>query len=350
MKLNVQATRRAAALMAIVLSPALTAAAAEPDALARPALKADRLQGRVFLGLAQAGSRLVAVGERGLIALSDDNGKSWRQAASPVSVTLTSVSFADAQAGWAVGHAGTILHTGDGGANWVVQLDGRRVAQLVQASGLDAVAAQLAADGPDKPFLDTQFTDARHGLAVGAYGLAVRTSDGGRSWESFMHQIPNPKGLHLYAARQSGGAVWLAGEQGYFARAGGSGEDFARIETPYRGSYFALAATGSGVLLAGLKGNAFRVSQDGGAFQRIEGLPPVSLSGAAVLRDGSLAFANQSGQVLLCLQDCARMSVLSLPPRGPLTALAQAADGALVLAGPAGLSSAAMPSVKERPQ
>src|SRR5690606_33173407 len=116
---------------------------------------------------------------------------SWRQAVTPVSTTLTSVSFVDARLGWAAEHAGTILHTADGGATWTLQADGRGIARQVQASVSDqdvrmaAVAAQLVADGPDKPFLDIQFSDARHGVAVGAYGLAIRTADGGRSWQSF---------------------------------------------------------------------------------------------------------------------------------------------------------------------
>jgi photosystem II stability/assembly factor-like uncharacterized protein len=347
MNLNLVPLCHLAALVAAVLSPA--AAAAEPEALKRPAVKAERLQSRTFLALALAGKRVVAVGERGLIALSDDHGATWRQAATPVSTTLTCVSFVDAQRGWAAGHAGTILHTADGGATWAAQADGKAVALLVQASaradgaapGLAAVAAQLVADGADKPFLDIAFTDALRGVAVGAYGLAVKTSDGGRTWESFMHQVPNPKGLHLYAVRVVGDTVWLAGEQGYFARAANGGKNFMQIETPYRGSYFALAANGGGVVVAGLKGNAFQVSADGVAFARIEGAPPVSFSGVTALRDGRLAFINQAGQLLLSSDGGKRIAALPAPPRAPLSALLQASNGTLVLAGAGGLEASA---------
>lgn len=344
MNVNASSLYPKVALLA-ALMPASVAAAPEAAVLERPALKVERLQSRTFLALASAGKRLVAVGERGLVALSDDQGASWRQAVTPVSTTLTSVSFVDARLGWAAGHAGTILHTSDGGANWVLQSEGRGIARQVQASvseqtpAMAAVAAQMVADGPDKPFLDIQFSDARHGLAVGAYGLAVRTTDGGRSWQSFMHQIPNPKGLHLYAVQIVGDTVWLAGEQGYFARAAGAGQDFQRIETPYRGSYFALAAGGNGVVLAGLKGNAFQVSPDGGNFTRIEGAPPVSFSGAARLRDGRFVFTNQAGQVLLAAHAGAPLRMLSAGPRASLSAVAESADGRLVLAGAAGLET-----------
>jgi photosystem II stability/assembly factor-like uncharacterized protein len=354
MKPNFLPLCRKTALAAAALLPAVAVAASapEPSVLARPALKAQQLQARTFLALAAAGQRMVAVGERGLIALSDDQGASWRQANSPVSTTLTCVSFVDAHSGWAAGHAGTILHTADGGATWSLQTEGRAVARQVQASvpggseagsaaGMAAVAAQLVADGPDKPFLDIQFSDVRHGIAVGAYGLAVKTSDGGRTWHSFMHQVPNPKGLHLYAVRAVGDGIWLAGEQGYFARSANGGKDFVQIETPYRGSYFALAPTANGVVVAGLKGNAFHVSQDGASFVRIEGAPPVSFSGVTALRDNRLAFVNQAGQVLLSSHDGRRLTTLPGAPRAPLSAISQSADGRLVLAGAAGLQTLA---------
>jgi len=345
MMLNLRQVVRRASLVAAILLPVAAGAAPESGVLARPAVKVERLQVRAFLALAVAGNRMVAVGERGLIALSDDNGANWRQANSPVSSTLTSVTFADVRLGWAAGHAGTILHTVDGGMNWTVQTDGVTVARQVQASvpagdaRMARLAAQLVADGPDKPFLDIQFSDANHGVAVGAYGLAVSTDDGGRSWTSFMHRIPNPKGLHLYAARMVNESVWLAGEQGFLARSADAGNTFVQLDTPYRGSYFALAATASGVAVAGLKGNAYQVSQDGAVFTRIEGGPAISISGVTTLGDGRLAFTNQAGQVLLASIDGTRLTALPAAPQAPLSALAQAADGRLVLAGAAGLAT-----------
>ncbi len=152
-----------------------------------PAMQVSAAQNGVLIGLARAGTRLVAVGERGLVLLSDDNGQSWRQASVPVSVSLTAVQFVDAQQGWAVGHAGVVLTTHDGGEHWTLQLDGVRVARLeldtakaeqaTAANPDDALARvqnaeRLVADGADKPFLALQFIDAHRGVVVGAYGLA----------------------------------------------------------------------------------------------------------------------------------------------------------------------------------
>src|SRR5690606_1575558 len=116
---------------------------------------------------------------RGHIILSDDQGQTWRQAPSPVSVTLTSVCFADSQHGWAVGHRGAILHTDDAGDSWNLQLDGQRFAEAAwqrareEGSELEYSAQMLVEDGADKPFLDVQCLGSHSVIAVGAYGLGV---------------------------------------------------------------------------------------------------------------------------------------------------------------------------------
>src|SRR5512134_1715805 len=92
---------------------ACSAAFAAPQApvgpaLERPALASRHAQRSVLLGAAQAGARLVAVGERGIVLLSDDEGAHWEQVPVPVSVSLTAVRFADERLGWAVGHGGVV--------------------------------------------------------------------------------------------------------------------------------------------------------------------------------------------------------------------------------------------------
>src|SRR5213593_949007 len=83
---------------------AATQAAPVAEALDRPALPVAMAAKSMLLGAAQAGERLVAVGERGIVVLSEDAGRTWRQARVPVSVTLTAVRFVDAKQGFVVGH------------------------------------------------------------------------------------------------------------------------------------------------------------------------------------------------------------------------------------------------------
>jgi len=202
----------------------------------------------VLLDVNKAGSRLVAVGERGVVLLSDDGGQHWRQSASPISTTLTSVQFVDSRNGWAVGHSGVVLHSSDGGESWQLQLDGKQAAalelQAAQYSGDSkriAVAQRLSADGADKPLLVVNFVDAKHGVALGAYGLALMTKDGGNTWQSWMGDLPNPRGLHLYAMARNGDEIIIAGEQGLLLHSIDSGLTFEALKSPYEGSYFAAA-------------------------------------------------------------------------------------------------------------
>jgi photosystem II stability/assembly factor-like uncharacterized protein len=320
------------------------------DVLAQPAVQSSVSAHGVLLDIARAGKRLVAVGERGIVLLSDDNGQSWRQAPVPVSTTLTAVRFADRGHGWAVGHSGVILHSADGGETWHAQLDGKRAAVLELEAAQAAIAAEdseqnqrrlqdaqrLIEDGADKPFLAVHFSDAQQGIAVGAFGLAFQTTDGGQSWVSFMGRLPNSGGLHLYAIAQSGPSIYLAGEQGLLLRSQDNGAHFEALESPYEGSYFTLGLLPSGSLLVGgLRGNVFRSENGGSSFQPVVNPVPVSLSSVAA--DGQrTVFVNQAGVLLgVNAQGSALIPIVS-PPGPPLTAATFAADNALVAVGFAG--------------
>ena len=63
--------------------------------------------------LTAAEGRLVAVGDRGHVLVSADQGATWEQILVPTRAMLTAVAFADAKNGTAVGHDGVILATND---------------------------------------------------------------------------------------------------------------------------------------------------------------------------------------------------------------------------------------------
>jgi photosystem II stability/assembly factor-like uncharacterized protein len=115
-----------------------------------------------MLAVAAAGSRIVAVGDHGTVLLSDDAGRTYRQAREvPTRILLTSVCFVDDQQGWAVGHWGVVLQTRDGGETWKL---------LRQDTSVD------------QPLFSVYFTDRSNGLTAGLWSLVLRTTDGGSSW------------------------------------------------------------------------------------------------------------------------------------------------------------------------
>lgn len=303
-------------LLAWLAAPLVSAQA---DRLETPAQPSSRAAQAVLTDIARLSQRLVAVGEQGTVLLSDNQGDDWRQAQVPVSVLLTAVSFVDDQHGWAVGHDGVVLHSSDGGISWQRQLTGEqinrlRVEQLQQAlAALDNAAepdeaqlerlqyaledAELAReDGPVVPLLDVWFRDRNTGFVIGGYGLILKTRDGGQSWQSLDHQLPNPDRFHLNSMlADSRGRLWIAGEAGLLLRSDDLGDSWQALDSPYQGSWFAMVEQ-QGLYLLGLRGHLFH-SDDGEAWRQIE-LPQRATLNGAIQQDDRLWLVGQAGLLL----------------------------------------------------
>ena len=337
--------RGAALLLAMAAASALHAEPA-PRVLVEPAIVTAKAQGAAMLAVTRAGTRLVAVGERGIVLLSDDGGARWRQASVPVQVSLTAVRFVDERTGWAVGHLGVILKSDDGGEHWTRQLDGVTAAERIVAAAARStderekkLAARYADEGPDKPFFDIDFADAQHGVAVGAYGLAFATADGGASWTPLVGRLPNPKSLHLYAVRwTAGNNLVVAGEQGLLIKSTDAGATFAALASPYKGSWFGLVAARSGTLVAyGLRGKVFRSADGGASWQAVASGVPVAISAGLEVAPGTLALLGQTGDVIVSRDDGVAFQKQPATAPLPATGLAATADGQLVLSSLRGL-------------
>jgi photosystem II stability/assembly factor-like uncharacterized protein len=297
----------AAAATALAATAAGGRRAEEATPLQRAATVLRQPGRAALLGLAPAGARQVAVGERGAILLSDDQGRSWRQAASvPVSVTLTAVQFVDERTGWAVGHQGVVLHTGDGGEHWTLQLDGERIAQrVIEEARAEGDARRLAeaermqAEGADKPLLTLAFDNAQDGWVLGAFNLALVTRDGGRSWQSVAARLPNPKGAHLYAMHRRGADLLIVGEQGLVLHSSDGGQHVERLATPYGGSFFGVTHEADGAwLVAGLRGKALRSRDGGRSWSELAAPVPASITALQTDAAGRTWMTNQAGQLL----------------------------------------------------
>jgi photosystem II stability/assembly factor-like uncharacterized protein len=306
-------------LLSLGSTACLNLAAQTFDRLQAPGLGSQRASTALLLDIDKAAQRLVAVGEQGLVLLSDDQGARWRQAMVPVSVLLTAVDFADAQHGWAVGHDGVVLHTQDGGDSWSLQLDGNRINAL-RVAQLDAELAVLSQhaeadpqaldslemalddaryavdDGPTMPLLDVWFADRLRGYVLGAYGQLLETRDGGNSWRSRGHTLPNPDRFHLNSLLKSAaGDLYIAGEAGLLLRSGDDGASWQALDSPYDGSLFALAEQ-DGLYVMGLRGHLFH-SPDGDQWQAVELKSGATLNNALAV-DAKLVLLGQGGLLL----------------------------------------------------
>ena len=300
------------------------------DALQRPALQVSHPERAVLLSAAWAARRIVAVGERGIAIYSDDGGAHWLQSKVPTSVSLTAVQFVDDHRGWAVGHGGVVLSTVDAGQSWTLQLDGRQVAALMAKGALasgdakaQVEAERLVANGPDKPFLDLHFFDARRGIVVGAYGLALLTQDGGKSWSSIGERLENPGGMHLYSVQSQGERLVIAGEQGLVLLSVDAGASFRRLKVPYEGTFFRASWLGDrSLLLAGLRGKLWRSDDLGGVWTQVTAPVPVSFSAMVPGLQDTLWLANQAGGLFsFKAGQLSPVGQTALPPTAGLLAL-----------------------------
>lgn len=315
------------------------------DTLEQQALPSALAAHSMLSAIAMAGERLVAVGVRGHVVYSDDQGQSWQQASVPVSVTLTGVCFADAQTGWAVGHRGVILKTVDGGQSWSKQLDGLQAATaIVQARELQDPeqahdARRLQLEGADKPFLDLQCLDRQRVVAVGSYGLGFVTHDGGDSWTPSLALLDGTEQRHVNVARLRDGKLYLAGELGMLMRLDGDLQQLEPLGEPYPGSFFGLVASRQGSLLAfGLRGNLFRSSDAGSSWQQVELASSQSLTAGVNLADGGILLVDESGVGWLSRDDGQSFKAVKPTAQFPFAGLLATAQGGGIAVGVNGVS------------
>jgi len=290
--------------------------AAESSELAPLAAKS------LLLDVARVGSRLVAVGDRGHVLLSDDEGRTWRQVIVPTRAMLTGVSFGNALRGWAVGHDGALLITTDAGETWKHQFAG---------AGVDVI------------FLDVFFRDALHGLVVGAYGKCLLTTDGGENWED---AAPIPDELHVnQIAPTATDKLYLAGEAGTLLSSSDARQPWHKYDVPYEGSLFGVLPLGEGSLLTyGLRGHVL-VSDDDGATWTERNMPAAVLIMAGIkLKSGVIILAGAGGNFFV--SRTGGKSFAHWKPTdylGGVSALLETNDGALLVVGESGVARLQLP-------
>jgi hypothetical protein len=110
----------------------------------------------------------MAVGSAGTILRSNDGGITWATQPSGTSTYLFALAFPSSSTGTVVGGdpvsgTQTVVHTGNSGSSWASQLTGTAL-----------------------PMIGVGFADANNGFAVGYGGHLVHTNDGGATWQNIV--------------------------------------------------------------------------------------------------------------------------------------------------------------------
>jgi photosystem II stability/assembly factor-like uncharacterized protein len=322
------ALRTAAPVLAAAAPPAPAAPSATTGAFAEHARLASRA---LLLDVASAGQRLVAVGERGHILLSDDHGQTWKQAGSvPTRALLTGVCFSNAQQGVAVGHDEVILTTRDAGQTWVL--------------------AHFAPES-QQPLLDVTCGADGRVIAVGAYGVYFSSRDGGTSWgqKKFAPLAAGKvteaasdigRDFHLNKiAAASPGTLYIAAEGGHLYRTDDEGQNWHELPSPYDGSFFGVKPLGGNVVLAyGLRGNLFRSEDAGASWRKVETGTHAMLNDAVSLgpHGDAVAVVGLSGVVLVSRDGGRAFALMQQEDRKGLSAAMPVGGDTLVAVGEGG--------------
>lgn len=308
----------------------------QDDLLLLPAIKSDRAAFSMLTDVVRTNCSLVAVGERGHVLLQDIKEGIWRQADVSVRVNLTAVAFPTDRIGWAVGHDGVILHSDDGGVSWKKQIDGKEINKmmLIQLNKMIADKKKFIVDnasnlnseemdnlnfeledlgyflkdlklvekeGPTRPLLDVWFKNVREGIAVGSYGMILKTEDGGENWVSLMDRMENAQGYHYYGITRCGDDLFIAGEYGMLFRSSDFGNSWKKLSSPYEGSFFGIVSKPEGGLIAafGLRGTVFYTYDRGDTWVAANTGTMASISGGTTLSDGSICLVATDGSILV---------------------------------------------------
>ena len=346
------------------------------------AMQMKKAASSMLLDIAAAGDRLVAVGERGHILYSEDNGDSWIQAQVPSSAMLTRVFFISPELGWAVGHDGNVLVSQNGGVNWELQRDGlaaqaqinearagaakqrletlskkvknapeeeqAELSEALEEAAHDLDKAREALDEPvyEQPLMDVWFANAEQGWASGAYGTLLRTQNGGRQWNDWSHKVDNPDELHLNGVVGApSGELYLASEWGTVFRSRSEGESWEPLESGYEGSFFGILvspATGS-IFAYGLLGTVYRSTDQGETWEPLESGAMASLFGGFADKEGTLIFVGQGGTAILSRDDGDTFTPLVQPSRAGIYGITPMADGRYMVTGDRGSRVLATP-------
>ncbi|WP_165839991.1 WD40/YVTN/BNR-like repeat-containing protein [Motiliproteus coralliicola] len=280
----------------------------------------------LLLDIVNRSGRLIAVGERGHILFSDDQGLSWRQAEVPTRSHLNAIAFSDENTGWAVGEDQVLLQTRDGGLSWSLVSDGR--------------------DADQKgPLLDIHFNSQSEGFAIGVFNKLLHSRDGGQNWLSWEAHIDNLDEWHLFAiAAGQEGHWYIASEMGLLFRSVDGGESFAPIQTDHGGSFHGiLARPGEDgldrVVLFGVGGVLYTSVDGGEQWKRVNTGTETGLAGATWLADGSALIVGADGLILLLNSELTQVKQHLIENGLPLSAVSLTENNRATLVGLGGVQS-----------
>lgn len=232
---------------------------------------------------------------------------------------LFSIAF-DQDAGIAVGAAGAIFNTADGGKTWkavtpaptplsLLGADIKASRQIVVGqTGLVLVNEAAAGwkkmeSGTSERLFAVSANAAGVAVTVGSFGVVLKSEDGGHSWKSvapdWSAYTEDGAQPHLYAAQvDDAGVMTIAGEFGLILRSSNGGIDWRPL---HKGdaSIFALELRPDGVGYAvGQSGTVLHTVDGGATWQMVDVKTQAILLGVHSSADGQVVLTGMRDMLL----------------------------------------------------
>jgi photosystem II stability/assembly factor-like uncharacterized protein len=207
-----------------------------------------------------------------------------------------------------------VLHTTDGGETWALQRE--------DLSG-------------DKPLFAIHFNDAQSGFAVGLFGNAQQTIDGGKNWTALTVETGDEPDHHLYGIfGDASTALYIAGETGLIYRSADRGATWTTIKTSNPGSFWAGLQLKDGSLLAvGQRGHIFSSADQGTTWTEVPSGTQQSLTNVVQLGNGNVLAVGLAGTTLQSSDGGKTFALHERADRVPLTAAATSGNDTALLFG-----------------
>lgn len=271
-----------------------------------------------FNDIAAVNGRLVAVGERGIIVVSENNGQAWKVTHNDdeVPVTLTDINALTDDLLLAVGHDSVILRSEDGGLTW-----------------------ELVMREPElgEPFMGTWSADGKNVFAFGSFGKFLISKDAGKT---FVAQELDIFGEHLNAmAGGEGNTRIMVGEMGLVLRSFDGGASWDKIDPFYQGSLFGVAhLNGSRWVAYGMRGHVFFSNNNGDSWKQVDISSELPLYGHAVSSNGKNMVIVGTAGILVSVNDQGQLLESSnISGLGTLTSALILPEGNIIAGGQRGL-------------
>ncbi len=234
-----------------------------------------------LLGVDQRGNQAVAVGQRGTIAVRQDNR--WRAVPSPTEERLMAVALNGEGIAIAAGAFGTLMRSVDGGQSW----------SLVNIEWPNLDEDQM---GVSPHLYDVQFVDTNTVMVVGEYAVVLRSEDGGVNWE-----VVHRGDASVFAVRvNDDGRGYAVGQDGLIMRTTDGGLSWERRQTESKANLFSVQVLPSGrVVVAGMR--EWLTSEDRGEHwtsHRENMLGTAWFTDLTLSPTGQLLAVGQAGQVV----------------------------------------------------